>query len=305
MEPPGPPPTSPRSAGRSWARTRTTRRCRDWAGECASPPWRLSRRLDDRTGSGRAAPGRAATGYDWFGQLSGSRTQRDFRIDSGREPCADEEFLRRVVLPPLHHPVDRQGSAAANLYDGDSQDKTVISDPPTPEMLASWRSQGRRTGWAIRRKLSAPNEVTTLELIGLVIGAALAGGIIGALFFSVPRGERDRVLSNSPAVALPARPRSGRRECPASHPFPAPRWRLSPPAGDRAAPGDQAAGCRLGSRPRSTRHLLPPQQSSASEGRPRRTGSTRSSATTARPARPLPLSGRDDKLKTRRPSVDG
>jgi hypothetical protein len=119
----------------------------------------------------------------------------------------DEEFLRRVVLPPLPQPA---GSLPQGAYlEDDSGDKTVISDPPTPEMRASFARRrpagvaASETARAIHRRLKTPVALTTLELIGLLTGSALAGGVIGALLMSVPQAAADRQAP--PASAMNAR----------------------------------------------------------------------------------------------------
>jgi hypothetical protein len=127
-------------------------------------------------------------------------------IVAPRSPPAmrDEEFLRRVVLPPLPSPaagVQPQRS----FLDEDSEDKTVISDPPSPEMVASWGrpSRASATARAFKRHLKARVELTTLKLLGLLSGSALAGGVVGALLMSVPQAAADRQVV-SPTVVVGA-----------------------------------------------------------------------------------------------------
>jgi hypothetical protein len=161
-------------------------------------------------------------------------------------PMPDEEFLRRVVLPPLsQQPLAGAPPPPALYEEEDFQDKTVISEPPSPEMVASWKRPSRATGWSFRRKLSRPVEVTTLELIGLCAGAALGGGIIGALFFAVPTSGADGPL-RTPAALIAPGPASARTDqAPIVTPLvPRPTVESLPSPEERAAEGDPSASSR-------------------------------------------------------------
>jgi hypothetical protein len=134
--------------------------------------------------------------------------QSGLSVGGARAPSTpamgDEEFLRRVVLPPLPQ-AQPAGSLPQGAYlEDDSGDKTVISDPPTPEMRASFaRRPAGETAQAIKRRLKAPVALTTLELIGLLTGSALAGGVLGAFLMSVPQAAADRQLAPAAVVGAP------------------------------------------------------------------------------------------------------
>jgi hypothetical protein len=49
----------------------------------------------------------------------------------------DEDFLRRVVLPPLPQDARATFAIARSGLAGETDDHTVISEPPSPELLAS------------------------------------------------------------------------------------------------------------------------------------------------------------------------
>ena len=125
---------------------------------------------------------------------------------------ADEEFLRRVVLPPppvsVSAPLPAVGApAVAELDDGESEERTVISEPPSPAMLAALASPPPPqaaaaavpfAGWQGRsgRRVS----LTPMQLGGLLLVAAVGGGFAGGV-----------LRPNSPAVATPTTPRPPRR----------------------------------------------------------------------------------------------
>ena len=164
-------------------------------------------------------------------------------VGSGSAPAMrDEEFLRRVVLPPL--PAQTTGNEAfGHSYgDDDLEDKTVISDPPSPELLASWARPAGATARALQRRLKAPVELTTIELVGLLFGSALAGGLIGALFMSVPQAAAVRQLTPPVVVSTPIQRAQPTQAVvvPVVTPLPPrPTVEPLPPPEDRMAPADQ------------------------------------------------------------------
>jgi hypothetical protein len=169
----------------------------------------------------------------------------------------DEEFLRRVVLPPLPQQHSSGAMPRTFLVTEDSGDKTVISDPPTPEMLAGFRSAGRATA-AIKQRLTMPVELTTIELFGLLTGSAIIGGIIGALFLSMPQGSSaGRPVPAAAAVANPAPPPPV-PTAPAAlveEPLPVPRPTIEPlpPPAERVAPEDPSIAARSATTSKRTR----------------------------------------------------
>jgi hypothetical protein len=163
-----------------------------------------------------------------------------------KAPLADDEFLRRVVLPPL--PQQPGSGALPRTYSlaEDSGDKTVISDPPSPEMLANLMGPSRATAAAIKQRLSMPVELTAIELFGLLTGSAVIGGIIGALFLSVPQAAANRPAPAPAAVVAPA-PEVKSAPAPAVvplPPMPRPTIEPLPPPTERVAPEDSEITAR-------------------------------------------------------------
>ena len=174
-------------------------------------------------------------------------------IVGGTSPPAmrDEEFLRRVVLPPLPSASAGPGALPHGSYvDEDSQDKTVISDPPSPEMLAAFARPTAPAPSAFRRRLKATVEFTTLELVGLLTGTALAGGLMGALFMSTSRAGASGQVSAAAVLTAPAqavRPTQNPSITPLPPP-PRPTVESLPPPEERVAqPEETSTGTRAGS----------------------------------------------------------
>ncbi len=157
----------------------------------------------------------------------------------------DEEFLRRVVLPPLPQQSGSGSIRTFSLTDESSDDKTVISDPPTPEMLASLMPS--RATAAIKQKLAQPVELTTLELFGLLTGSAVIGGIIGALFLSMPEAAANRPARAEAAVVAPApatRAAPPPAPVPDVVPLPRPTVESLPTPPERVAPEESSTASR-------------------------------------------------------------
>ena len=157
----------------------------------------------------------------------------------------DEEFLRRVVLPPLPQTSMPQ-TDGAGYGDEDLSDKTVISDPPSPELIASWGRPASATARALKRRMKTPVELTTLELVGLLTGSALAGGLIGALFMSVPQAGAGRASAPTAAISAPVQAAPAAAPIPVITPLPpAPRPTVEPlPPPETAAPAEPPATSR-------------------------------------------------------------
>ncbi len=160
---------------------------------------------------------------DLIAEAPGSSTSGLIVVSPSAPPTRDEEFLRRVVLPPLPTTAPSGSVPRQSYYEEDTQDKTVISDPPSPEMVASWGRPSRAgaTARALQRRMKAPVALTTLELLGLLTGSALAGGLIGALFMSVPQAAADRQATPPALVASPDEPAAA-AVAPAVPPIPPP-----------------------------------------------------------------------------------
>jgi hypothetical protein len=217
-------------------------------------------------------------------------------IVAGAPPPAlrDEEFLRRVVLPPLPPPQTQNGVAFGGAYgDEDLSDKTVISDPPSPELVASWGRPASATARAFKRRMKTPVELTTIELVGLLTGSALAGGLIGALFMSVPQADAPRVSALPAAITAPVRPASAAVPVVAPPPAPRPTVESLPPAQEpppaprptvESLPSPQGP-----SAPRPTVESLPSPQGPSAEVTEQpsspRTRKARRSATSRKPAK--------------------
>jgi hypothetical protein len=163
-------------------------------------------------------------------------------ILGGSAPPAmrDEEFLRRVVLPPL--PAQPAGSLPQAGFYSDS-DKTIISDPPSPEMVASWgRPTAAERVRAIKRRLQVRVELTTLKLLGLLTGSALAGGIIGGLLTSVPTADAGAQRPAAAAAVIARPPAVVPTQAPAVIPLPTvprPTVEALPPPPNYISPDDQ------------------------------------------------------------------
>jgi hypothetical protein len=178
-----------------------------------------------------------------------ARAETSGLIVAGAAPPAmrDEEFLRRVVLPPLPQSSMSQGDAGGAYGEEDLSDKTVISDPPSPELLASWGRPAGTTARALQRRMKAPVELTTIELVGLLTGSALAGGLIGALFMAVPQPGNLQVTTPPAAITAPAQPVRAAAAAPVITPLPpAPRPTVEalPPPEERVEATDQPAASR-------------------------------------------------------------
>ena len=133
----------------------------------------------------------------------------------------DEAFLRRVVLPAAPAPPARPTPVGATpeypFFDaGSDDDRTVISDPPSPEILAAMTPPTAPAGSRLGARLeTAPLaafsaraggriSLSVPQLGGVVAAALLVGGILGAAL-SGSDGEEARPISSARAEAQPVR----------------------------------------------------------------------------------------------------
>jgi len=153
-----------------------------------------------------------------------TRATHDGSMPAAASPTAesdDEAFLRRVVLPATPPPPPADATPEYPYFEEDSDDdRTVISDPPSPEILAAMAPPtaptGARTGsrleptppplTAVAKAARGGRRVTlSLPQLGGVIGAALlVGGLLGAAL-SGSDAEETRPISSARAEAQPAR----------------------------------------------------------------------------------------------------
>jgi hypothetical protein len=174
----------------------------------------------------------------------------------------DEDFLRRVVLPPL--PLDARPAARFG------EDHTVISEPPSPELLASMAiaprapsaaplvmPQSHATVAAVRAKrvrLTIP-QFGVLMVMAVVLGAFLPGQLRAILpapvtsLLSAPAGtapaeqisapvapERAPAEAKVAAIPTPAAPEKPAAEAPVVTPSPTAAAPASSPPPAPAAP---------------------------------------------------------------------
>jgi hypothetical protein len=125
----------------------------------------------------------------------------------------DEEFLRRVVLPTeLRAIIPGSGALPAEPMSlAESQDRTVISDPPSPEILAAMaaplppvdaRPAAAFAGWNDRDLRRW--QLHTWQLGGLLLAAAIGGGAVAGLLR--PRASGDAVVVEAAAMMPPPPP---------------------------------------------------------------------------------------------------
>jgi hypothetical protein len=100
-------------------------------------------------------------------------------------PAVDEEFLRRVVLPPLPRTPSRPtlaGMPVVPIENNPFDDHTVISAPPSAELLASMAPVAPRAGSHSlpvpgERRRDKPVRLSYTQLAALLILAGVGGGV--------------------------------------------------------------------------------------------------------------------------------
>ena len=129
-------------------------------------------------------------------------------FESAESATQDADFLRRVVLPPPFPPAGAPAAGAfpaETMTTAESQDRTVISDPPSREVLAAMApprapaaapTGAPFAGWQSRgsRKL----QLAPWQLGGLLMAAAVGGGLVGGLLR--PTAPAAAVAPSSAAV---------------------------------------------------------------------------------------------------------
>jgi hypothetical protein len=164
--------------------------------------------LDDDAGRAPPLPAEASTeGAEAVDALAASASP-------AVEPPVheDEEFLRRVVLPTeLRAIIPGSGALPAEPMSlAESQDRTVISDPPSPEILAAMaaplppvtaRPAAAFAGWNDRQHADGRRwQLHTWQLGGLLLAAAIGGGAVAGLVR--PRATGDAVVETAAMVPL-------------------------------------------------------------------------------------------------------
>jgi hypothetical protein len=152
----------------------------------------------------------------------------------------DEDFLRRVVLPPLPQDARASFAIARAGLSGETDDHTVISEPPSPELLASMAVAPRapaaaplaspQAGGSVgprpkRVRLTVP-QFGVLMVGALVLGAFLPGRLRAILpppltSLLGPNAGGVGVVQHAPPIA-PERAPTPAAAVPAAVPVPPP-----------------------------------------------------------------------------------
>jgi hypothetical protein len=177
----------------------------------------------------------ATTGED-EGQLR--RTMQGMPVAPPGSP--DDEFLRRVVLPPLPRVPSRPTIAGMPVVPIDSNpfdDHTVISGPPSPELLASMTPAPRAPGSGPalpvpgEPRRSKPVRLSYSQLATLLLIAGVGGGFASGYLRDrfLPTARTQMVATPVAAERAPAVPAATPTPATVTAPVPKPAAQIPPP----------------------------------------------------------------------------